>query len=410
MPETEDQSPPMGLPAEASGDEDFLYHLYRGGELLATGKALEARDELERAFQLRPENQKAQNLLGLVYFKLGLLERAAEVYYRLVEENPSDATLRVNLGLVYLKAGQVDQAIRELEAALVLSPHHPRALNYLGLAYARQDQPAKARNAFERAGNRAMVRKLEEATSAANGGRDPRPPAAHPVPTGHDLESMTGAPKPRPFDEIPTRPAVLGEMVTEPGEELFRCDHQTAHLDVRGELRSRLTGLLWLRGELSRSEEPKRFRGRPTSQSFGEGADRLFRLTGQGDLVVSTQGLVFTTVRLEEEAAYFVEHSVFALEGPLSYENGRVPNSTAEDLLLVHIQGRGSVLLRSQGVPTRVAVTAKTPLMLPAEQLVGWIGALTPRGSPVRADDAGPHWVRLEGEGWALLSLPSEPR
>src|SRR5450432_1407555 len=125
MPEPEDQSPSMGLPVEASGDEDFLYHLYRGGELLATGKALEARDELERAFQLRPENPKAQNLLGLVYFKLGLLERASEVYYRLVEDNPSDATLRVNLGLVYLKAGQVDRAIRELEAALTLSPQHP---------------------------------------------------------------------------------------------------------------------------------------------------------------------------------------------------------------------------------------------------------------------------------------------
>ena len=127
MPEPEDQSLSTGLPVEASGDEDFLYHLYRGGELLATGKALEARDELERAFQLKPENPKAQNLLGLVYFKLGLLERAAEVYYRLVEDNPSDATLRVNLGLVYLKVGQVDQSIRELGCPHVVSAAPPSA-------------------------------------------------------------------------------------------------------------------------------------------------------------------------------------------------------------------------------------------------------------------------------------------
>jgi uncharacterized protein (AIM24 family) len=409
MPETGDQSPSIRLPVEASGDEDFLYHLYRGGELLATGKTLEARDELERAFQLRPENPKAQNLLGLVYFKLGLLERAAEVYYRLVQDNPSDATLRVNLGLVYLKAGQVDQAIRELEAALTLSPQHPRALNYLGLAYARLDQPTKARSAFERAGNRSMVRKLEESFPYGDPTQRLRSPAGE-TPSLKDPAPADPTKRRAPSEAGSPPPSVTDENPPAPGGDLFRCDGPTVHLDVRGELRSRLTGLLWLRGELSRSEEPKRVRGRPTSQPFGEGADRLFRLTGQGDLVVSTQGLVFTPLRLDDEAAYFVERSVFALEGPLSYENGRVPNTAPEDLLLVHVQGRGSVLLRSSGVPTRVAVTPTTPLLLPSEQLVGWIGALTPRGSPVRADDSGPHWVRLEGEGWALLSLPPGSR
>jgi hypothetical protein len=39
----------------------------------------EARDHLERAYQMRPRDEKAKNLLGLAYFKLGDFVRAAEV-------------------------------------------------------------------------------------------------------------------------------------------------------------------------------------------------------------------------------------------------------------------------------------------------------------------------------------------
>jgi tetratricopeptide (TPR) repeat protein len=140
-------------------DADFLYHLYRGGELLAGGKNLEARDELERASHLKPRDEKGQNLLGLVYFKLGLLDRAIEIYDRLVQDNPGDATLRTNLGLVHLKAGQIPQAIQQLEAAIEVLPDHSKALNYLGLAYAQAHDHQRARHAFERAGNEAMARK-----------------------------------------------------------------------------------------------------------------------------------------------------------------------------------------------------------------------------------------------------------
>jgi Flp pilus assembly protein TadD len=49
-------------------DEEFLNQLYRGSELLAQGKAHEARQHLERAHQLQPRNEKSQNLLGLAFF------------------------------------------------------------------------------------------------------------------------------------------------------------------------------------------------------------------------------------------------------------------------------------------------------------------------------------------------------
>ena len=144
-------------------DDEFLNLLYRGGELLAAGKVIEAKDFLERAYKLQPKNEKAQNLLGLAYFKLGLFDRAAELYEQLVRDNPVDPTLRVNLGLVYLKTNALQRAVREFEVAVDLSPEHQKAHNYLGLALAQAGEYGRAREHFLLAGSEAMAEKMARA-------------------------------------------------------------------------------------------------------------------------------------------------------------------------------------------------------------------------------------------------------
>ncbi|HZJ54276.1 MAG TPA: tetratricopeptide repeat protein, partial [Myxococcaceae bacterium] len=152
-------------PAEAN-DAVFLEALYRGGELLQQGQVNEARDHLERAYQMRPGDEKAKNLLGLAYFKLGDFVRAAEVYEALVRENGTDPTLRVNLGLVYLKSNQLTRAVREFETAVELQPGHLKAHNYLGLALAQAGQYGRAREHFVKAGSEAMAEKMAKALAA----------------------------------------------------------------------------------------------------------------------------------------------------------------------------------------------------------------------------------------------------
>jgi uncharacterized protein (AIM24 family) len=152
-------------PAEAS-DAVFLEALYRGGELLQQGQVTEAREHLERAYRMRPGDEKAKNLLGLAYFKLGDFVRAAEVYEALVRENGSDPTLRVNLGLVYLKSNQLTRAVREFESAVGLQPGHLKAHNYLGLALAQAGQYGRAREHFVKAGSEAMADKMAKALAA----------------------------------------------------------------------------------------------------------------------------------------------------------------------------------------------------------------------------------------------------
>lgn len=225
-------------PAEAS-DAVFLQHLYRGGELLQAGQVLEAREHLERAYQIRPSDEKAKNLLGLAYFKLGDFERAAEVYEALVKENGNDPTLRVNLGLVYLKSNQLARAVREFEGAVNLQPGHLKAHNYLGLALAQAGEYGRAREHFVKAGSDTMADKMAKALAAEARPvpTPPRPPAegrvpgltqelptisasaAAPIPLTQTLASPPVPPAPLPsFASTPPPPPAL-EVAASPSRE-----------------------------------------------------------------------------------------------------------------------------------------------------------------------------------------------
>ncbi|NRD63778.1 tetratricopeptide repeat protein [Corallococcus exiguus] len=172
-------------------DEEFLQQLHRGSELLGAGKVTEAKDFLERAHQLQPRHEKAQNLLGLTYFKLGLFDRAADLYEMLVRDNPVDPTLRVNLGLVYLKTNALQRAAREFETATDLAPDHKKAHNYLGLTFAQMGEYGRAREHFLLSGSDAMAEKMSRAIA---GEVYSRPPAAPMPARPREEEEETAAP------------------------------------------------------------------------------------------------------------------------------------------------------------------------------------------------------------------------
>src|SRR5215472_3922589 len=84
-------------PVESTRDvanEDFLFHLYRGSELLQDNRVLEAKSELEHALTLQPRDPKGQDLLAVVYFRIGLYPRAIQIYESLKHESPDEPSLR----------------------------------------------------------------------------------------------------------------------------------------------------------------------------------------------------------------------------------------------------------------------------------------------------------------------------
>ena len=177
-PRLADRTPDSEAPPSGNFDgEDFLYHLYRGSELLQDNCVSEAKEELERALKLQPRDTEGSGLLGVVYFRLGLYPRAIQIYEDIVKAVPHEISPRVNLGLCYLKTGQVHLARDVLEEVIQRVPDHVRAWGYLGLTFERLGELAKAEAAFDKAGQpnlaRRMGKLLAEQTQAQHEPEDP---------------------------------------------------------------------------------------------------------------------------------------------------------------------------------------------------------------------------------------------
>jgi uncharacterized protein (AIM24 family) len=136
----------------------------------------------------------------------------------------------------------------------------------------------------------------------------------------------------------------------------------------------------------------------------------MLRVAGEGRFVIAREGRAFTPLELGDEPAYFREEVLFAFEESLVFENGRVPSKLGGDLHLVHLRGRGRLLLVSGGEPRAVEVRKGEPLRIPMDQLVGWHGPLIqPRVVPI-VEETPELGIALElsGEGRALVDTPGE--
>jgi uncharacterized protein (AIM24 family) len=172
MAERDDRRPPS---THDVAGEDFLFHLYRGSELLQDNRVHDAKVELEQALSLQPSDPKGQDLLGIVYFRLGLYPRAIAIFDRLIQLHPSAMEPRINLALSYLKTGQPSQARVELERVVEANPKHTRAWGYLGLAFQRLGDYERAGAAFSSGGHDGMARRLVEQSMIASSSLSLRP-------------------------------------------------------------------------------------------------------------------------------------------------------------------------------------------------------------------------------------------
>jgi uncharacterized protein (AIM24 family) len=210
---------------------------------------------------------------------------------------------------------------------------------------------------------------------------------------------------------LPTRILELSERISLPGAvpAPFAVSGEVVVASIEGEILSRMNRLVAADGSLSFRPEVKRFRGRATDKPFGEGSMRMLRATGSGRLYFGAGGRRFTPVAVDGADAYLREEIVFAFEETVSYENGRVPSRVSSDLNLVHLRGKGAILLETDGPLASLVITPDGPLRIPLERLVGWTGLVTPR-IVAFADEGGPDGgvlagVELAGQGTALLCL-----
>ena len=435
---------------EENPDKEFDRAFTAGAEALQRGDAQTARQLMEEALRHKPDHQRAKNVLGLALFKTGELVKAERIYRSLLEENPADPSLRVNLGLVFLKAGAASDATRCFETALDLSPDHKKAQNYLGLALAQKGELARAREWFVKSGNTTMAERMERELAAsplkdvaqnAEGALSAARPFKSALEPGEAVARGSGSDESgarwmatetaRTNREAPAiemrsgasagsaavpidEPTVLSSYTAERrlsvpgGESGFAIGSTEVVVQVRGDMLTRLDGLVASWGQLALKPELKRFRGKPTDKFFGEGGRRMLRASGAGRFVISREGRTFTALELGDEPAYFREETLFAFEESIIFENGRVPSRGGYDLHLVHLRGRGKLLLVTAGTPKSVELGKGEPLRIPMDQLVGWHGPLIqPRIVPIveQAPEMGVA-LELSGEGRALVDAP----
>ena len=384
--------------------------------------------QLRIALDLNPEHRKAAGYLGLAWLEVGEPAKAREWFVRAGSEQmvtrcdellaapatPPPVAAEPDLvePPVTAESDFVEPPTAEVRLAEVAPPEVP--VSEVALA---EDPAAPApltpsdlAAAFEAAQEPEPAREPEqEPEQAAAVEAEPAAP-----PPAEEPEEQSPPPveeqSPPPVDDGPAAtPGLLtltgfadAHVVAGPGGQPFVADGATLTVNVHGELLCRLAGLAAWRGELAFAGELKRFRGQATDKPFGEPPDQMHRLVGEGLVVLRAAGRRFNVLELGGEAGYFREAVVFGFQEQVAFENGRLP-SAAGGLDLVHLRGRGRLVLVTRGEPVAVEVTQASPVHVPLASLIGWTGALTPRIAPFSAGGVEGEAVEIAGEGRVLV-------
>ncbi len=427
--------------------EEFLYHLFRGGELLQDNYVNEAKEELERALAMQPRDIEGQGLLGVVYFRLGMYPRAIDIYEDILRVLPHEITPRINLALCYLKTGQSPLARDALEAAVERAPDHRRAWGYLGIVYERLGELNKALTAFERAGQPSMAERIAQAierlaaelpATAAPTERLAAPQSAahtlaeidqahaelYPAPPGErasaaPVESTARALGPwidvaatvPPAGAAPAALSALLErrpLALGPSERWRQLDPQRLLVRVTPSLAVRryAARLVRARGPLATLELQRQARGQALGGPLG-GSQPLVLLEGDAECLVGVERAdTLSAWELHQQTLYVREERLVGFSGTLTHEVGRLTREQGAPLPMVQLAGDGVVLVAHHATLHALPLEEADDTAVAADDVIAWVGRLLPRPLPHGEAPGGVHGlVAFSGRGTLLLDL-----
>ena len=413
----------------------FLTHFNKGRDLYDAQKYEPAERELEEAYLLRPRDQRVLNLLGLVYFRQDKLEKAEEVYRKLVTESPDANILHYNLGLIYFKLNRLEDAESAFLKALELSKGNPKINFYLGSIYERLHRHKDAIYQYRQAGANLMVRRVEDKMAAAEparpGKRERRKDDTAEFPKKELQDSirrqadqaLARADQAMVMDKVllPVSPSLLAEGATalfRPREEDTEPPIPPAALSAPpapNPAASRLSSADTappIPAKPAKTEPPTR---RPPAEIFrflennlmeiefsGKvylkqgtiysysgnltfwvkekrpgGRPALVIVTGSGRIILTDKDHEITFMQVTDEAVYVEPGHLLACEEGLSphYVTLGEDGSPLEFLAL---QGRGMVALSAASKPLPLTVSPGLPVSVPASSVILWSGEVRP--------------------------------
>lgn len=424
----------------------------RGSALLREGKPSDARELLEQAVRLAPEDATARHLLALSCFQVGHLERALLIYQALALELPGSSAAKLNLAVVLLKLGRASVARGLLSEIVASTPDHRRAWGYLGVALEQLGLVHEAEEALIAGHLTGAAKRLRQrhAELFAPHENDARPEVAEntrrtlPVNSAPERrEAATpGWLKPaklRPFAETlpppptPTASALLEEISFEQtllpslpqrvgGANGTKAKPKRALSPLLDNALSSLlvappeasvglhpTGLLMVGLAEGADAQDGGFAARADAIHAVAGsvrrapvAERPFvRLSGTGRVVLAPPpGARLVPLALEGELAFMRESKVVAFDHALLHDlAGSVEDEQGAHHALVRFRGDGVVVLGLEGSFVSFELSEGEGVSVRASSLVGWLGVLTHE----RVTSGDEPIVLLRGRGTVLF-------
>jgi tetratricopeptide (TPR) repeat protein len=132
-------------------NKESEFHYKMGLSFLNEGNIQMAFVQLQKAYQLNPEDKDILNSLGLVFLQLEKFDDAKEMFLKAIAIDPQFSDAYHNLGVTFMKKGQIKEATdafnKALSNPLYLTPE--KTFYLLGLSYYRLNLYEPAINAFK---------------------------------------------------------------------------------------------------------------------------------------------------------------------------------------------------------------------------------------------------------------------
>lgn len=174
-----------GLEQVEEAARDSRFYSYRAALLLHVGRVFQARDDIQRALALDPDNGEAPALEAIIAVVQNRKEEAMQAAQKAIQRTPSSAAAQIALSYAHqaafnlpkaleaaqaattaapgngtawarlaelrLSTGELDQGIQAARKAVKLNPHAAHAHTILGFAFLTQIKTEMAKEAFEKA-------------------------------------------------------------------------------------------------------------------------------------------------------------------------------------------------------------------------------------------------------------------
>ncbi len=140
---------PTGDPWHREWLKRATYHLLQAEQAQRTQDTEASLHHYQAALDIFPQLRGVYPLMAAIHMDAGAYQQAAAAFEQAREQEPLSPASANNLGVIYLRIGNLEKAEKEFRAAIEAQTDYPQAQFNMALVYAEQNRPAEALRAFE---------------------------------------------------------------------------------------------------------------------------------------------------------------------------------------------------------------------------------------------------------------------